>query len=100
MDLLKNFEEYEFFFVPRDQNILVNGLACATSSCQRPYDNKQFTIQVKYRTAVPDNEKYRQVFVGDKQIEDFLQFKNEFEFPKSDSKCDKDYLNGEQPIEK
>ena len=40
MDLLKTFEEYELVFVPRSQKILANGLACASSSCQRPYEKK------------------------------------------------------------
>ena len=100
MDLLKTFEEYELVFVPRHQKILANGLVCTASSCQRPYDSKQFTVQVKYRPAVPDNEKYWQVFEGDKQIEDFLQSRNKIELPNSDSKYDKDCLNEEQPVEK
>lgn len=66
MDLLKSFEEYELFFFPRDQNILANDLAYASSSCQRPYEDKQFIVQVKYRPVVPDNEKCWQVFEGDK----------------------------------
>ena len=40
MDLLKTFVEYELLFVPRSQNILANGLACAASSCQRPCNDK------------------------------------------------------------
>ena len=34
---------------------------------------------------MPDNAKYWQVFEGDKQIEDFLIGRNEFEFSDSDS---------------
>ena len=51
---------------------------------------------MKYRTVVPNNEKYWQVFEGDKQIEEFLQFRNEFELPNSDSKYDKNCLHEEQ----
>ena len=90
MDLLKTFVEFWLTFFPRNQNILANGLAFAASTCLRPYESKQYTIQVKYRPAVPDNEKYWQVFEGDKQIEDFLQSINEFEVKNSDSKYEQD----------
>ena len=62
VDLLKTFAEYELNFVPRNQNILANGLAFAASTCLKPYERKQYTIQVKYRPVVPDNMKYWQVF--------------------------------------
>ena len=57
------------------------------------------TIQTKFRPAVPDNEKYWQVFEGDKQIEDFLIGRNEFEFSDSDSKSDEICLSEEPPDE-
>ena len=38
-----------------------------------------------------DDKKYWQVFDGDKQIEDFMQFRNEFELNSSDSDYDIDY---------
>ena len=51
---------------------------------------------------MPDNEKYWQVFDGDKQIEDFMQFINEFELNSSDSDYDTDcseenFLGEEEP---
>ena len=36
MDLLKTFVEYELVFVPRSQNVIVNGLACVASSYHKP----------------------------------------------------------------
>ena len=54
---------------------------------------------MKYRPTVPDNEKYWQVFEGDKQIEDFLIGRNEFEFSDSDSKSDEIFLSEEPPDE-
>ena len=90
LDLLKTFDEFEINFVPRNQNMLANGLAIATSTCKRPCENKQYSIQEKFRPAIPDNEKYWQVFDGDKQIEDFLQSINEFGMPKSDSEYEQD----------
>ena len=44
---------------------------------------------------MPNNEKYWQVFEGDKQIEDFLVGRNEFEFSDSDSKYDDSCLSEE-----
>ena len=48
---------------------------------------------------MPDNEKYWQVFEGDKQIEDFLLGRNEFEISDSYSKSDENSLNEEPPNE-
>ena len=47
MDLLKTFVEYELVFVPRSQNIIVNGLACIGSSYHKPPSEKQIIIQTK-----------------------------------------------------
>ena len=52
---------------------------------------------------MPDNEKYWQVFDRDKKIEDFMQFKNEFELHSSDSDYDIDcgeenFLGEEEPF--
>lgn len=99
MDLLKTFVEYNLRFVSRNQNIVANGLACTASSYQKIPSDKQIMIQTKYRPAVPDNEKYLQVFQGDKQIEDFLLCKNEFELPDSDSKSDENCLDEDPPDE-
>ena len=90
MDLLRTFEESKLIFVPRDQNILAHSLSFAARTCLTPYETKQCTTQIKFRPAIHDNEKYWQVFDGDKQIEDFLQFINEFELPSSDSDYEDD----------
>ena len=78
MDLLKTFEESQLIFVPRKRNITAHSLAFAARTCLTPYETKECTTQIKFRPAIPDNEKYWQVFDGDKQIEDFMQFRNEF----------------------
>ena len=98
MDLLKTFVEFQLTFIPRNQHILANGLAFVASTCLRPYESKQYTIQVKYRPVVPDNEKYWQVFEGDKQIEDFLKSRNEFEVKNSDSEYEQDCPTEENPL--
>ena len=97
MDLLKTFDEFKLTFVPRNQNIIANGLAFAVRTCLTPYETEKCTTQVKYRLVVSDNEKYWQVFDGDKQIEDFLQSKNEFEIPNSDSEYEQDCSIEENP---
>ena len=79
IDFLNTFTKYELMFVPRSQNIIANGLACTTSSYHESPSEKKIIIQTKYRPAVLDNEKCWQVFEGDKQIEDFLLGRNEFE---------------------
>ena len=99
MELLKTFVEYELVFVPRSRNIIANGLACIASAYHKPPSDNQIIIQTKYRPAVPDNEKYWQVFEGDKQIEDFLTGRNEFGFFYSDSEFDDSCLSEEPPDE-
>ena len=41
LDLLKTFQQYDLTFVPRNQNILANGLAFAANTCQKPHHNKK-----------------------------------------------------------
>ena len=62
MDLLKTFDEFQLIFIPRNQNVLANGLAFTARTCITPYETKQCTTQVKFRPDVPDNEKYWQFF--------------------------------------
>ena len=90
MDLLKNFKEPKLIFVPRKRNIVAHNLAFAARTCLLPYETKYCTTQKKFRSAIPDNEKYWQVFDNDKQIEDFMQFRNEFELNGSDSDYETD----------
>ena len=67
-------------------------------SSDLPVD-QQIIIQTKFRPAVPDNEKYWQVFEGDKQIEDFLVGRNEFEFSNLDSFSDDSCPSEDPPNE-
>ena len=97
MDLLKTFEESKLIFVPRKRNIAAHNLAFAARTCLTPFETKDCTTQIKFRLAVPDNEKYWQVFEGDKQIEDFLLGRNEFKSFDSDSKSDENRLNKNSP---
>ena len=84
-------------------NIAAHSLAFAARTCLMPYKTKDCTTQIKFRPAVLDNEKYWQVFDGDKQIEDFMQFKSEFKLHISDSDYETDcnseenFLSEEEP---
>ena len=97
MDLLKNFEESKLIFVPRKRNIAAHNLAFVARTCLMPIETKDCTTQIKYRPAVPNKEKYWQVFEGDKLIEDFLLGRKEFELSNSDSKSDENRLNKKSP---
>ena len=102
MDLLKSFEESKLIFVPGKRNIAAHNLAFAARTCLTPYNTKDCTTEIKFRPSVPDNDKYWQVFDNDKQIEDFVQFRNEFELHSSDSDYDIDcsqenFLGEEEP---
>ena len=69
------------------------------SSYHKPPSEQQIIIQTRFRPAVPDNEKYWQVFEGDKRIEDFLVGRNDFEFSDSDSKSNSSCLSEESSDE-
>ena len=97
MDLLKTLEESKLIFVPGKRNISIHNLAFAARTCLTPIETKDCTAQIKFRPAVLDNEKYWKVFEGDKQIEDFLLGRNEFELSDSDSKSDENCLQKQSP---
>ena len=59
LELLENFTEFTFFFIPRDQNTIVDALDTSASVFKiLIYPNKNYEIQVKHRPAIPDNIKY------------------------------------------
>ena len=90
VDLLKTFDESKLIFFPRKRNIAAHNLAFAARTCLTPFETKDCTTQIKFRLVVPDNEKYWQVFDGYKQIEDFMQFRNEFKLNSLDSDYETD----------
>ena len=100
MDILKNFEESQLIFDPRKRNNAAHSLDFVARTCLTPYETKECTTQIKFRPAVPDNEKYWQVFDGDKQIEDFMKFRNEFELHNSDSYYETDCNSEENFLDK
>jgi hypothetical protein len=65
--------------IPREHNILADGLATLEATCKIPFHStRPYTVEVKCRPTIPDNIRYWQVFGNDDQIEDFLQCKNDF----------------------
>ena len=58
LELLKTFEKYELIFIPRAQNNLANVFSFTASNCQIPHVSEKFSVKVKNRPTVTDNEKY------------------------------------------
>ena len=58
-----------------------------------------FTVKVKNRPTVPNNENYWQVFKDDKHIDDFLQSRNAFAEWTPNSSHEKDYSDEEKAHE-
>ena len=58
LDFLRTFDEYDLAVIPKNQNVLENGLAFLASTCKLPHPNKQYTIEVKHRPFMPYNMWY------------------------------------------
>lgn len=73
MDILKCFEEYQIFVIPRNQNMATDTFAVAASTFKVPmHPQDKYKIKMKHRPAIPDNIKHWQVFQDDDHIEKFL----------------------------
>lgn len=73
LDILKCFQEYQIFVIPRSQNMVADTFAVAASTFKislHPHD--KYKIKMKHRPTVLDNIKYWQVFEDDDHIERFL----------------------------
>lgn len=57
---------------------------------QNASSNKQYTVEVKHHHVVPNNMIHWQVFGSDKQIDFFLQSKEEYEDNSIDSDCEEE----------
>lgn len=89
LESLRTFEEYDLFVIPRNQNILANGLSFLASTCEIPHPNKQYTVEVKHCPLISINMRHWEVFGSDKQIEKILQSK-EYEENIIDSNCEEE----------
>jgi hypothetical protein len=78
--LIENFESFDIIAIPREKNILVDSLA-ATSSKLSPleyYEASWFTMEILYKSSVPNNISNWKVFEGDEQIINFLTKQDNF----------------------
>jgi hypothetical protein len=88
LELLEEFSEYNFSVIPTRHNRIVEALATSASVFKIPIiPNKKYEIEVKHRPAVPYNIKYWQVFEYEKQVERFLQMRDEFSNVNIDDEC-------------
>jgi len=90
------FPEYTLTIVPCAQNVIVDSLAMTASNWKIPMNsNKKFEIHVKHCPTVPNNVRYWQVFLDDKEINIFLQIEGNYK----DASIDVDYDTDESEIE-
>ena len=96
LDILKVFSDYTITCVPRAQNVIADSFATTTRKFKIPMNSKnKFEIHVKHHPAVPDNQRYWQVFQDDDEIEQFLQKKGKFK----DISIDMEYDDGDENME-
>jgi ribonuclease HI len=79
-DLVDNFlSEYNIYFIPREENCVVDSLAVSTSNFRIPIPPKfKYDVEVKYRPSIPDNVKYWKVLEDDLELKKFLESVDEF----------------------
>lgn len=96
LDILKVFFDYTITCVPRAQNVIADSLATTTRNLKIPMkSNNKFEIHVKHCPAVPDNQRYWQVFQDDDQINEFMQNKGKFK----DISINMEYDDGDENME-
>ena len=96
LDILKVFSYYTLTCVPRVQNVIADSLATAASNLKILMNsNNNFEIHVKHHPAIPDNQRYWQVFRDDDEIDEFLQNEGKFK----DTSIDVEYDDDEADIE-
>jgi len=96
LDILRVFSYYTLTCVPHVQNVIADSLATTTSNLKIPMNsNNKFEIHVKHRPAIPNNQRYWQVFQDDEEIDEFLQNEGKFK----DTSIDVEYDDGEVDIE-
>ena len=69
-DLLMNFNAFNIFLIPRLKNAVVDLLA--TSAARLVPTNNQYSIELLFRPAIPDNITNLRLFDDDPQILEFL----------------------------
>jgi len=71
---MESFSSFNISFIPRDKNQKSNSLALAASLSilDDTQSKTSFQIERAFRSSVPDNEEYLQVFENDEQLENVL----------------------------
>jgi ribonuclease HI len=79
-DLVENFfSEYKIYFIPREENYVVDSLVVSASNFKIPIPPKlKYDVEVKYRPSIPDNVKYCKVFEDDLELKKLLESVDEF----------------------
>ena len=80
--MIEGFEAFNITVIPKVKNILVDSLATAASrlSPLEDYEASQFTIELLYKSSVPNNISIWKVFKGDEQIIRFLTNEDNFKY--------------------
>jgi hypothetical protein len=75
----KFFSAFNIYFIPREENTLVNSLAISASQFRIPLPPKiKYDVEIRYRPSVSDNIKHWKVFEDDLEIRIFLESVDEF----------------------
>jgi ribonuclease HI len=79
-DLVENFfSKYDIYFIPREENFVVDSLVVSASNFRIPIPPKlKYDVEVKYRPSISDNVKYWKVFEDDLELKKFLESVDEF----------------------
>jgi hypothetical protein len=73
------FLAFNIYFIPREENTMVDSLGTSTSNFRVPLPPKfRYEVEVKYRPSIPDNVKHWKVFEDDLEIKKFLETIEEF----------------------
>jgi len=79
VEILNTFLETKLVVIPRKHNMQAHSLAMFASTCKLPFQpNYQYTAKFRHIPVIPNNLKNCQIFVDDKQINNFLVSEEEF----------------------
>jgi hypothetical protein len=78
--LIEHFEAFNITAIPRAKNFLADSLATTASrlSPLEYYEASRFTVELLYKSSVPNNISNGKVFEGDEQIISFLTNQDNF----------------------
>jgi hypothetical protein len=93
--IIDNFEAFNITAIPGMQNSLADALAISTSrlSHLEDYEASRFTVELLYKSSVPNNISNWKVFEGYEQIVDFLTNQENFKDLAIDDEIFQELLN-------